>query len=241
MSGTRPVAGVPAIRSRSCKVPQSTAARGSIRTTLTRDERRQSDIVPVSGVTGMSLDVVTRGAGPALLLIHGTGATSAFWGEAADRLADRCQVMTYDRRGSGRSSNRPTAHHDVHAEDAAAIIRALNVGPVTVLGWSMGGIVALCLAHRHPELVRGAVAEFQQAVRPAAAPGPPRRPPAITVADTRRTDRPPVPTGVPRPGARRAPSGRLCARAAPSGWTEAAERPDCSRTGPLAAASSRRC
>jgi pimeloyl-ACP methyl ester carboxylesterase len=105
----------------------------------------------------MSFDVVKRGAGPALLLIHGTGATSDFWGEAADRLADRCQVITYDRRGTGRSSNWPTAHHDVHAEDAAAIIRELNVGPVTVLGWSMGGIVALCLAHRHPELVRGLV------------------------------------------------------------------------------------
>jgi pimeloyl-ACP methyl ester carboxylesterase len=66
-------------------------------------------------------------------------------------------VITYDRRGTGQSSHLPTAHHDVHAEDAAAIIRHLNVGPVTVLGWSMGGIVALYLAHRHPELVRGLV------------------------------------------------------------------------------------
>jgi 3-oxoadipate enol-lactonase len=41
----------------------------------------------------------------------------------------------------------------VHAEDAAEIIRGLGVGAVTVVGWSMGGIVALYLAHRHPELV----------------------------------------------------------------------------------------
>jgi pimeloyl-ACP methyl ester carboxylesterase len=67
----------------------------------------------------MSFDVVKRGAGPTLLLIHGTGATSDFWGEGADRLADRCHVITYDRRGTGQSSNRPTAHHDEHAEDAA--------------------------------------------------------------------------------------------------------------------------
>lgn len=89
-----------------------------------------------------------------MLLIHGTGATADFWDPAAERLAERCHVVTYDRRGTGRAGHRPTGHHDVHAEDAAAIIRRLGVGGVTVVGWSMGGIVALCLAHRHPELVR---------------------------------------------------------------------------------------
>jgi pimeloyl-ACP methyl ester carboxylesterase len=92
-----------------------------------------------------------------VLLIHGTGATSAFWGEAATRLAERCHVVTYDRRGTGGSAHLPTGHHDLHAEDAAEIIRGLGAGAVTVVGWSMGGIVALYLAHRHPELVRGLV------------------------------------------------------------------------------------
>jgi pimeloyl-ACP methyl ester carboxylesterase len=101
-----------------------------------------------------SWDIRERGAGPPVLLIHGTGATSDFWGRAADRLAESCHVVTYDRRGTGRSANRPTGHHDVHAEDAAEVIRGLGVGQMTVVGWSMGGIVALCLAHRHPELVR---------------------------------------------------------------------------------------
>lgn len=100
------------------------------------------------------MDVVRRGEGPPVLLIHGTGATSEFWGAAAERLAARCEVITYDRRGCGRSASLPSAPHDVHAEDAAAIVRELGVGAVTVVGWSMGGIVALCLAHRHPELVR---------------------------------------------------------------------------------------
>jgi pimeloyl-ACP methyl ester carboxylesterase len=101
-----------------------------------------------------SWDIRERGAGPPVLLIHGTGATSDFWGRAADRLAESCHLVTYDRRGTGRSANRPTGHHDVHAEDAAEVIRSLGVGQMTVVGWSMGGIVALCLAHRHPELVR---------------------------------------------------------------------------------------
>lgn len=100
------------------------------------------------------MEVVRRGEGPVVLLIHGTGATSDFWGTAAEQLAERCHVVTYDRRGCGRSASLASAHHDVHAEDAATIVRGLGVGPVTVVGWSMGGIVALCLAQRHPELVR---------------------------------------------------------------------------------------
>lgn len=100
------------------------------------------------------LEVVRRGDGATVLLIHGTGATAASWDRAADRLAEHCHVVTYDRRGTGRSGHARTGHHDVHGEDAAEIIRRLDAGPVTVLGWSMGGIVALYLAHRHPKLVR---------------------------------------------------------------------------------------
>jgi pimeloyl-ACP methyl ester carboxylesterase len=100
------------------------------------------------------LHVVRRGDGPPVLLIHGTGATAESWGTAAERLAERCHVVTYDRRGTGRAAHLHTGHHDVHAEDAAEIIRTLGLGAVTVVGWSMGGIVALALAHRHPEVVR---------------------------------------------------------------------------------------
>ncbi len=103
---------------------------------------------------GHALHVVRRGEGCPVLLIHGTGATSEFWGEAAERLAERCHVVTYDRRGTGRSAHLATGHHDVHAEDAAEIVRGLGLGAVVVVGWSMGGIVALCLARRHPNLVR---------------------------------------------------------------------------------------
>jgi pimeloyl-ACP methyl ester carboxylesterase len=118
-----------------------------------RDERSRA----MAPRDAYAMDVTRRGQGPPVLLIHGTGATADCWGEAAERLAERCHVVTYDRRGTGRAATRPTGHHDVHAEDAAEIIRGLDAGPVTVVGWSMGGIVALCLARRRPELVRGLV------------------------------------------------------------------------------------
>jgi pimeloyl-ACP methyl ester carboxylesterase len=47
----------------------------------------------------------------------------------------------------------------VHSDDAAALLRALDGAPATVVGWSAGGIVALGLAIRHPDLVSGLVLE----------------------------------------------------------------------------------
>lgn len=67
------------------------------------------------------------------------------------------RTVAYDHRGQGDSA--PGAHRDElsmdHlAEDAAALITALGIGPVHAVGNSMGGFVTLRLAARHPELVR---------------------------------------------------------------------------------------
>ncbi len=45
------------------------------------------------------------------------------------------------------------------ADDAAALVTALGLGPVVALGYSMGGPIAMLLAHRHPELVAGVVVQ----------------------------------------------------------------------------------
>jgi pimeloyl-ACP methyl ester carboxylesterase len=113
--------------------------------------------MPTLEINGVPLFVREAGAGPTVLLIHGTGCDADFWGAAVERLAADCRVITYDRRGYSRSAGRPTGHHDLHADDAAGIVRSLCDGPVTVLGWSTGGIVALCLASREPTLVRSLV------------------------------------------------------------------------------------
>jgi pimeloyl-ACP methyl ester carboxylesterase len=106
-------------------------------------------------IGGVPLFVRESGRGPTVLLIHGTGGDSDAWGRAADALAQRRRVIRYDRRGSSRSASRPTTDHMTHALDAAGIVETMCDGPVYVVGWSMGGIIALCLASRHPELVRG--------------------------------------------------------------------------------------
>jgi pimeloyl-ACP methyl ester carboxylesterase len=92
------------------------------------------------------------GEGPPVLLIHGTAA--AVWGDVPERLAAAGRrVIEYDRRGLGGSSGGPGASLAEHAFDAGSLLD----GPTLVVGWSMGGLVALELAIGRPELVTGLV------------------------------------------------------------------------------------
>ena len=70
------------------------------------------------------------------------------------------RTIAYDHRGQGASSagTLDELSMDALAEDAAALIEALELGPVHAVGNSMGGFVALRLAARHPELLRTAAA-----------------------------------------------------------------------------------
>jgi pimeloyl-ACP methyl ester carboxylesterase len=78
----------------------------------------------------------------------------------ADVLADEFRVVSYDRRGNGRSpapAGWRTTSPEEQADDAAALLDALGIGPAAVFGTSSGGTFALCLLVRHPEGVRGIV------------------------------------------------------------------------------------
>jgi len=83
------------------------------------------------------------------------------FGDLARRLSDRYTVVTYDQRGHSRSpldvepADIPVS---VHADDAAAILRAVTNEPAYVYGNSGGGTIGLELVTRHPELVRTFVA-----------------------------------------------------------------------------------
>lgn len=112
-------------------------------------------------VAGTSLAVQRRGNGPPLLLIHGGGEDADMLGTQADSLAVAgFEVVTYDRRGTGRSGRDdwPGGGADRHADDAAGLLRALTLGPALVVGVSSGGVIALDLAARHRGLVERVVA-----------------------------------------------------------------------------------
>jgi pimeloyl-ACP methyl ester carboxylesterase len=101
-----------------------------------------------------------RGRGPGLLLIAGGGDDAGQWTRIAPALASAFLVVTYDRRGLSRSP-RPegwaVTSMDEQADDAAALLRALDLAPAVVVGHSGGASIACALVARHPDVVRHAV------------------------------------------------------------------------------------
>jgi len=112
------------------------------------------------GANGTSLYYERQGTGPPVLLIAGSTGDAANFTRAAALLANEFTVVTYDRRGNSRSP-RPagwtTTSVGEQADDAAALINALQLAPAFVFGASVGGLIALDLVIRYPQLVRACV------------------------------------------------------------------------------------
>jgi pimeloyl-ACP methyl ester carboxylesterase len=106
------------------------------------------------------LDIWTEqvGQGPDVLLIGGLGDTVESWQFQLDGLSDRYRLTAFDNRGAGRTplSQGPRSARTM-ADDAGALLRALEVPSAHVAGFSMGSAIAQELALRHPELVRSLV------------------------------------------------------------------------------------
>jgi pimeloyl-ACP methyl ester carboxylesterase len=89
-----------------------------------------------------------------LLLLHGGGVTADSWPAQIAALAEHYQVFVPERRGHGRTQDvAGPISYPVMADDTAAFIEELGLGPVRVVGWSDGGIVAMHLALRRLDLV----------------------------------------------------------------------------------------
>jgi pimeloyl-ACP methyl ester carboxylesterase len=116
--------------------------------------------MPKVTVNGTELYHEVRGTGPPVLLIMGATGDGGHFDGLADRLADEFTVISYDRRGNGRSpapAGWQTTSPEEQADDAAALLGALETGPAAIFGTSSGGNFALCLLVRHPGSVRGAI------------------------------------------------------------------------------------
>ena len=98
------------------------------------------------------------GAGPSVLLRHGLAGHAEEWAHTALWLTQRCRVVALDARGHGRSERLPSdVSTDALVADAAFAVEVLELPPVIAVGQSFGGLTAMSLAARHPDLVRGLV------------------------------------------------------------------------------------
>ncbi len=105
-------------------------------------------------INGIELCYEMSGDGAPVLFVHGSCVDQTTWSLVSPLLANSFRTITYDRRGHGRSAAAPgrgTIDEDV--EDLAALIRALALGPVHLVGNSFGASIALRLAARSPALI----------------------------------------------------------------------------------------
>jgi pimeloyl-ACP methyl ester carboxylesterase len=110
--------------------------------------------VPYARRDGVQLYYEVEGQGPPLLLLEGLGYGLWMWYRQRPALRAHFTLVLPDHRGVGRS-DKPDEPYTIGilAEDALAVLDAAGVGRTHVLGVSMGGMVALDLALRHPERV----------------------------------------------------------------------------------------
>jgi len=113
---------------------------------------------------GYQTHYVTAGSGPPVLLIHGGGAGAdglGNWHTCIPLYAPDFKVYAYDMVGFGKS-DAPDVASFVYDKEARtrqliALIEALDVGPVSLIGNSMGAVAALGVAMRRPELLKNIV------------------------------------------------------------------------------------
>jgi pimeloyl-ACP methyl ester carboxylesterase len=107
---------------------------------------------------GLAMHLLDEGQGAPVLLLHGLGSSGADWELVAPLFTKDHRVLMPDLRGHGQTE-KPPGEYPVaqHARDVAALLDALHLKNVYVIGLSMGGMVAFQLAVDRPDQVRSLV------------------------------------------------------------------------------------
>src|SRR5687768_15698070 len=121
-------------------------------------QKPTSGYAPVNGLK-MYYEIHGNGSGEPLVLLHGSFMTiSNNWPDWIGELAKTRKVIAVEMQGHGRTAdiNRDFSYENL-ADDIARMLDHLKIKQADLLGYSMGGGVAMQVAIRHPEKVRKVV------------------------------------------------------------------------------------
>jgi len=108
-------------------------------------------------VNGLTFHYIERGQGTPVLLVHGTLEDYRTWDGQLEAFSKGYQLISYSRRYHYPNEwikDSTDFSITIHARDLAALIKALNLPPVHLIGHSYGGSIAFLVARDHPEVIR---------------------------------------------------------------------------------------
>jgi len=131
----------------------------AIATNLSLEQRLLAWPVRRIGIAGRSFGYRDAGSGPALALLHGIGSGSGSWLHQFETLSSEFRLIAWDAPGYGESTalagEAPTAAD--YAGALAALLDALSIQRLVLVGHSLGALIAAAFAARHAARLRGLV------------------------------------------------------------------------------------
>jgi pimeloyl-ACP methyl ester carboxylesterase len=119
------------------------------------EERGRGVTSGFAPVNGLKMYYEVHGIGQPLVLLHGGAGAAEMFDDVMPALSEGRQVIAAELQAHGHTADvdRPL-RYELMADDVADLIRYLKLGKADIMGYSLGGGVALRTAIQHPEVVR---------------------------------------------------------------------------------------
>lgn len=98
-------------------------------------------------------DDIGEGPHPPVVFIHGMMTDRSVFAEQAKRLSKARRVLNIDLRGFGESGNKASYEMTDFVDDIRHLLETLNIQKAVLIGWSMGGAIALAVAAEYPQII----------------------------------------------------------------------------------------
>jgi 3-oxoadipate enol-lactonase len=123
--------------------------------------------MPTAYVNGINMYYEYSGSGRPVLFSHSFTSDCTMWTPQVPFFSQRCQFITYDIRGMGRTDSPPGEYSlDQHTEDLHQLVRHLGLTEFVLGGLSIGGMITVHFALAHQDLLKGIIIADSAAARP---------------------------------------------------------------------------